>query len=91
MSQVSKINICKYTTVVDLDAFGLRGDTPEVLETLRMMTKEQDPDIYRLVHQDDPLLQKYMDNPGAAFEEAQAIDPKLREVGDFLKAMRKRK
>lgn len=81
------IPILKHTTVVDLEEFGLRGEEPEAVRELRDTIQAQEPDIYRFITQDDePSVRRFMADPGAAFEDAQALDPQLAKVAEAIKA-----
>ena len=78
-------------TVIDLEEFGLRGEEPDAVRMLREMVQKEDPAFVKLVHGDEPLVQKYMEDPGAAWKEAQAINPELKKVAESIAANSKRR
>lgn len=78
-------------TVVDLEAFGVRGEEPAAVSSLRNLMKDTEPALYKLMLTDDKIAQKFMADPSAAYREAQAISPALKEAAKVLAAGRTRK
>ena len=73
-------------TVVDLEAFGVRGLEPAAVSSLRNLMKDTEPALYKLILTDDKIAQKFMDDPSAAYREAQALSPALAEAARVLAA-----
>ena len=59
--------------VVDLNDWGHNGVEPQQLKDMRQFVQQENPDFYKLVHQDDPLIQKYIDDPTLAMREAHEL------------------
>ncbi len=76
---------------MDLEEFGLRGEEPTAVTGLREMIKQQDPAIYKLILQDDEFVSRFMAEPGAAYKDAQAIDPSLKKVAEAVAAGSRRR
>ncbi len=70
--------------LIDLEAFGSRGNEPGAVASLRNLVKETEPALYKLIVQDDPIAQKYMADPGLAYREAQALSPELAAAAKIL-------
>jgi hypothetical protein len=65
-------SVSRRDAVIDLDAFGLNGKEPEQLKMMRTLLEKEEPDLFRLVHQDDPIIKKYIGDPTLAYKEAMA-------------------
>jgi len=48
------------------------------------MIKDTEPALYKLILTDDKIAQKFMDDPSAAYREAQALSPSLAEAAKVL-------
>ncbi|KAM3577562.1 hypothetical protein VYU27_000441 [Nannochloropsis oceanica] len=70
--------------IIDLEAFGIRGLEPAAVSSLRNMIKDTEPALYKLILTDDKIAQKFMDDPSAAYREAQALSPSLAEAAKVL-------
>ena len=58
---------------MDLNDWGHNGIEPPQLAEMRQFVQEENPEVYRLAHQDDPLLKKYLDDPTLAIREAKEL------------------
>ena len=58
---------------MDLNDWGHNGIEPPQLGQMRSFVQETNPELYQLVHQDDPLLKKYLDDPTIAIREAKEL------------------
>ena len=60
-------------TVVDLADWGHNGVEPMQLVDMRQFIQENEPDVYSLAHQDDPMIKRYIDDPTQAIRDAEEL------------------
>lgn len=58
--------------MIDLDAFGMNGQEPEQLRMMRELVQSEEPDLFQLMHMDDPIVKAYIEDPTLAYREAMA-------------------
>ena len=53
-------------TVIDLKAFGVDGVMPTQMTAMRDIVKENAPDTFELIHQNNPVVKRILTDPHAA-------------------------
>lgn len=61
--------------MIDLDEFGLNGAFPSQLAMSRDTVLGEEPALFELVHQNDPLVKSFLQDPTSIYKVVQdAID-----------------